>query len=158
MVRGWTARLAVLLCGAAAVAVVAAGAGASPDRAGECNAVAHGANVCYGTLPPLRRQVMLTSRNGARDHGVASITFGIHDTLVSLKLKGAPKGVRRTAFIRLGGCWGRSVAFPLGNVTHGRRVVRVGIMPRDTGVAIVVRTLHAATAGAVVACGVIPSG
>jgi hypothetical protein len=124
----------------------------------DCLAVAHGTRpggVCFGTLPSFKTRIALTARGGSDEHGVASITFGLHETVVAIRLRGPATGRGRAAFLRLGGCWGRSVLFALGRVVHGERVARVGPVPRVTGISVVVRT-HTRDGDAVVACGAIP--
>jgi hypothetical protein len=109
---------------------------------------------CVGTLPASRRRVVLKSRNGSSEHGVAFLTFGLHQTKVEISLTGAPPGVRQPAHIRKGGCLGRIVA-RLGSVVSGRRLAKVARLVHRSGFAIVVRA-STAEGAAVVACGLIP--
>jgi hypothetical protein len=137
-----------MLVAAAAAAVVAAGAQA---RGTECEAVG---KVCLGTLPSSHTRVVLKSRNGSSERGVAGVTLGFHETKVVFRLSGAPRGVRQTVNIRRGGCAGK-VLRRLGSILDGRGVTRANPMAHLSGYAVVV---HETTAdGArIVACGVVP--
>jgi hypothetical protein len=150
-------RLSALAAPAAAVCLTAAAANASPSRGNDCEAVAkneRGQTVCLGVLPSSHSTVKLKSFNGSGEHGVAAVTFGLHETKVVITLKGAPHGVRQLARIRRGGCFGRS-GLILGNVANGQNFAKVGPLPHVSGYSIVI---HASTVqGArIVACGVIP--
>jgi hypothetical protein len=114
--------------------------------------------VCYGALAPVRRKVVLTSRNSLHVHGVAWITFGFHETRVVIRLRGVPKGFSRPAQLRVGGCWGKGVVYGLGNVVSGRRTASIDPVARVTGISIVVGASKPAERAAVVACGMIPRG
>jgi hypothetical protein len=125
-----------------------------------CEAAAQTAGVtkvCYGTLPPVRSRVVLTSLRGFQEHGVAWITFGLHETNVVIRLRGAPKDVKQPAHLYVGGCRGaRGNVYNLGNVVNGRRDTKINSLPRLTGFSIDVRESLPAGGTAVVACGVIP--
>jgi hypothetical protein len=156
-------RLAFIL-GIVAAGIFAAGASAAlraGDRQLVCEAAAQpagGANACYGTIPPVRTRVLLQSLSGSQEHGVAWITFGLHETNVVIRLKGAPTDVKQPARLYVGGCRGhRGIVYNLGNVVNGRRNVRIESLPRVTGFSIDVREHGRYTSAAVVACGVIPS-
>jgi hypothetical protein len=142
---------------AAVAAVAGVAASASPDRWTQCEAatgVDRGQVNCLGTLPPSHRRVVLRSRNGSSERGVAFVTFGHHQTKVTISLIGAPPGVRQPAHISKGGCLGRIVA-RLGSVVSGKRLTKVAPLAHFSGLAVVI---HASTAegAAVVECGVIP--
>ncbi len=110
--------------------------------------------VCMGTLPSSHERVVLTSRHGSGERGVASITLGLHQTKVVFRLTGAPAGVRQTVRILRGGCAG-SVLLRLGTIVDGKGVRRADPISHLSGFAVVV---HASTdrGAAVVACGVVP--
>ncbi len=135
----------------AGVGVLAGTASAAPLRGDGCESVSL---VCVGTLPTSHARVLLRSRNGSSEQGVAFVKLGIHDTEVVIRLKGAPAGVRQPAHIRLGGCNGKLFA-PLGNVVGGRRTATVEPLAHTTGFAIVVRA-STEKGAPVVACGVVP--
>jgi len=142
---------------AAVAAVLTSAASGSSSSRNECEAaarVAGGEWVCVGTVPSSQRRVVLKSRNGSSERGVARVTFGLHQTKVVIRLSGAPSGVRQPALIRKGGCLGR-ILTRLGNIANGTTLAQVKPLLHRSGLAIVV---HASTAkGAeVVACGVIP--
>jgi hypothetical protein len=107
-----------------------------------------------GTLPSSRARVVLKSRNGSGEHGVARVTFGLHQTKVVIQLSGAPSGVTQPAQILRGGCSGRVMA-RLGNVANGRSVAKVKPLKHLSGLAIAVHASNAEGA-LLVACGVIP--
>jgi hypothetical protein len=139
---------------AAVAALLTGAASGSPARSTQCE-VATGADwVCIGTLPSSRAKVVLKSRNGSSERGLARVTFGFHQTKVVIRLSGAPSGVSQPAQILRGGCSGRVLA-RLGSVVNGRSLAKVKPLKHLSGLAIAV---HASTAeGApVVACGVIP--
>jgi hypothetical protein len=122
--RGRTASLSFALGVATAVAATAVGAGAAPQ--GECDvaAPAAGTKRCYGTLPPVRTTLVLTSRNRSGQRGVAQITFGIHQTKVVLKLRGVASGARQAAHLHAGACGAKGATiFDLGTVVNGQRTV-----------------------------------
>jgi predicted small lipoprotein YifL len=122
--RGRTATLSFALGVAAVAAATAVAAGAAPE--GECDVVRPGAGAsrCYGTLPPVRTTLVLASRNRSGQRGVAQITFGIHQTKVVLKLRGAASGARQAAHLHSGACGAKGpVIFDLGDVVNGRRTV-----------------------------------
>ena len=102
-----------------AAAVTAAGA---PARSGECEAAG---KVCLGTLPSSHARVVLRSRNGSSEQGVARITLGFHQTQVDFSLSGAPGGVRQTVNLLRGGCGGK-VLLRLGSILNGKGVARGG--------------------------------
>jgi|GEM_PF-5657068 len=147
-------RLASIV-GAAALATTLASvpAAASPSRSGLCQSVS---NVCYGSIPPVRKKVVIHPRNGSREHGTAWITFGFHNTAVVLEFHGAPRAATRTISLRLGGCASRRVVSYLGGVANGRRVVQANAVPRLSGFALVVRAGRSTAHGPIVACGLIP--
>jgi hypothetical protein len=148
------ARLASIVCAAALGATLACGAATgAPAHVGGCQSVA---NVCYGTIPPVRKKVVLRPRNGSREHGTAWITFGFHNTAFVLEFHGAPRASPRSLSLRLGGCSSRRVVYYLGGVADGRRVVQADAVPRLSGFALVVRAGRSTSGGPVVACGVIP--
>jgi hypothetical protein len=158
MTAGGTPNALVVLTGAAVLAVTASVASASRAHRSECQSVASADRrgyVCLGALPTLRTRVALTSRNGSHEHGTALITFGLHETDVVLRLSRPTESVKRTAFLRIGGCWG-APAYELGKVVDGRLVTTIDPLPRVTGVSVVVRVHKAAPGNVVVACGVIP--
>jgi hypothetical protein len=140
------------------MAAVAGGAASgSPDRRSACEAatgVDGGRIVCLGSLPSSHARVVLKSRNGSSERGIALVTHGFHETKVVIRLTGAPSGVGQPARIRRGGCLGKTLV-SLGNVVNGRRLAKVAPIPHVSGFAIVV---HASTTdGAeIVACGVVP--
>ena len=146
-----------LLAGVIAAALTAAGA---PARSGECEAAG---KVCLGTLPSSHARVVLRSRNGSREQGVARITLGLHQTQVDFSLSGAPGGVRQTVNLLRGGCGGkvrlrtraRLRLLRLGSILNGKGVARGDPIEHLSGYAIVV---HETTAGGarIVACGVVP--
>lgn len=140
--------LAVAVVAAAVAAVAAAGA---PARSGECEAVG---KVCLGTLPSSHKRVVLKSRNGSAERGVASVTLGIHQTRVVFRLSGAPQGVRQPVRLLEGGCGGRLLT-SLGTIVDGKGVSRADPISHLSGFAIVVHETTAAGA-TVVACGVVP--
>jgi hypothetical protein len=147
-------RLASIVCAAALTATLASlSAAAAPATTRGCQSVA---NVCYGTIPPVRKKVVLQPRNGSREHGAAWITFGFHNTAFVLEFHGAPNAATRTLSLRFGGCSSRRVLFYLGGVSDGRRVVQADAVPRLSGFALVVRAGRSAGDGPIVACGVIP--
>jgi hypothetical protein len=111
--------------------------------------------VCLGTLPALRTRVVLTSRNGFHVHGVAWVKFGLHETVVVIRLKGMRRGLSRPAQLRVGGCWGRGAVYRLGNVVSGRRTASIEPVP-FTGISIVVGESKSTDRAAVIACGMIP--
>jgi hypothetical protein len=135
------------------VAVVAAGviAAGAPARSGECEAAG---KVCLGTLPSSHARVVLKSRNGSSEQGLARITLGFHQTQVVFILSGAPGGVRQTVNLLRGGCGGK-VLLRLGSILNGKGVARADPIEHLSGYAIVV---HESTAGGarIVACGVVP--
>jgi hypothetical protein len=131
-----------------AAAVAAAGAQA---RGSECEAVGR---VCLGTLPSSHARVVLESRNGSSERGVAGVTLGFHETKVVFRLSGAPRGVRQTVNIRRGGCAGK-VLRQLGSIVDGKGVTRANPMQHLSGYAVVVHETTAAGAR-IVACGVVP--
>ena len=137
-----------LLAGVIAAALTAAGA---PARSGECEAAG---KVCLGTLPSSHARVVLRSRNGSREQGVARITLGFHQTQVDFSLSRAPGGVRQTVNLLRGGCGGK-VLLRLGSILNGKGVARGDPIEHLSGYAIVV---HETTAGGarIVACGVVP--
>jgi hypothetical protein len=161
MEHAWASRRAFILCsvGVGIAAAAASAASGASGRHAECESAAQASgptNVCYGTIPPVRTRVVLTSRNGSHEHGVAWIKFGLHETSVVIRLKGAPAGVSLPAHLRVGGCWGGGVVYSLGNVVNGRRVARIDSVPGFAGFSIVIRASIPAERAAVVACGVIP--
>lgn len=140
--------LPALLVAVIAAALTAAGA---PARSGECEAAG---KVCLGTLPSSHARVVLKSRNGSSEQGVARITLGFHQTQVVFSLSGAPGGVRQTVNLLGGGCGGK-VLLRLGSILNGKGVARGDPIEHLSGYAIVV---HETTAGGarIVACGVVP--
>jgi hypothetical protein len=130
-------------------AVCAALAAGAPARTHDCEAVG---DVCLGTLPASHKRVVLTSRNGSAERGIASVTLGLHQTKVVFRLTGAPAGVRQTVRVVRGGCAGE-VLLHLGSIVDGRGVKLANPMSHLSGFAIVV---HASTAAGatIVACGV----
>jgi hypothetical protein len=163
MGRVHASRRDLIVCTLAAgiAAAAASTASGSSGRHSECEAVAQGvgaANVCYGALPPVRARVVLRSRNSLHVHGVAWITFGLHETRVVIRLRGVPKGFSGPAHLRVGGCWGRGVEYGLGNVVRGRRTASIDPVARVTGISIVVGAARPTGRAAVVACGMIPRG
>jgi hypothetical protein len=141
----------------AITAALSSAAAGSPDGRNECEAatrVAGGKWVCVGTLPSSQRRVVLKSRNGSSERGVASVTFGIHQTKVAIRLSGAPFGATQPALIRRGGCLGRVIA-RLGSVANGTSVAKAKPLTHRSGLAIAVLASTAKEA-ALVACGVIP--
>ena len=132
-------------------AAAAIGAGGAQARGNECEAVG---KVCLGTLPSSHTRVVLKSRNGSSERGVAGVTLGFHETKVVFRLTGAPRGVRQTVNIRRGGCAGK-VLRHLGSIVDGRGITRANAMQHLSGYAVVVHETTAAGAR-VVACGVVP--
>jgi hypothetical protein len=127
--------------------MLAAGAHA---RTGECEAAG---KVCLGTLPSSHKRVVLRSVNGSGERGVAAVVLGFHETKVTLRLRGAPTGVRQAVHILTGGCGGR-ILLRLGAILDGKGTRRAGPISHLSGYAIAV---HASTPDtAVVACGVVP--
>jgi hypothetical protein len=143
-------RVLVFALAAAAFAVAAGGA---PASVGDCDAVGPRV-VCIGTLPSSHSTVALKPFHGSGQHGVAEVTFGLHETQVVISLQGAPAGVAQPARIRRGGCFGTS-GIDLGAVVGGRRTARVDPLPHVSGYSIVIYA--SATMRAIVACGVIPT-
>jgi hypothetical protein len=114
---------------------------------------AAGTKRCYGTLPPVQAKILLRSRNDSGERGVASITFGLHQTRVVIRLTGAPKDVRQQAHLHGGGCRGEGpLVYDLGPVVNGRRDVKRDEVPKITRYSV---DIHASTAksAVVVACG-----
>ena len=111
--------------------------------------------VCLGTSTAGHISVVIRSRNGFREHGVAELTLGVHELKVVIRLSGAPAGASQPAHLHAGGCAGdHKVISSLGSVVNGRRAATLG--PRRVrGLSI---DVHESTAegAAVVACGVIP--
>jgi hypothetical protein len=140
--------LGVLLVAVAGAAVAAAGA---PARSGECETAG---KVCLGTLPSSHKRVVLKSRNGSAELGIASVTLGIHQTRVVFRLSGAPPGVRQAVRLLLGGCRGKQLS-RLGTILDGKGVSLADPISHLSGFAIVVHETTAAGA-TVVACGVVP--
>jgi hypothetical protein len=140
--------LPALLVAAIAAAVTAAGA---PARSGECEAAG---TVCLGTLPSSHARVVLRSRNGSSERGVARMTLGFHQTQVVFRLSGAPEGVRQTVNVLRGGCGGQ-VLVRLGSILNGKGVARGNPIKHLSGYALVVHETAAAGAR-IVACGVVP--
>jgi hypothetical protein len=140
--------LPALLVATIAVAPPAAGA---PARGDECEIAG---KVCLGTLPSSHARVVLKSRNGSSEQGVARITLGFHQTQVVFRLSGAPGGVRQSVNVLEGGCGGK-VLLRLGSILNGKGVARGDPIEHLSGYAIVV---HETTAGGarIVACGVVP--
>jgi hypothetical protein len=156
MIRGRTG--VVLFLAASVLAITVGAAHASRAYRTECQGVARvnrHAYVCIGTIPTQRTMVALNGRNGFHDRGTAWITFGIHETDVVVRLSRPIKSMKPSAFLRVGGCWGKA-SFSLGRVIDGRRLARIGPLPRVTGVSVVIRAHTTPTRNAVVACGVIP--
>ena len=139
-----------LAAGLAALVCAAAAAGA-PARSHECEAAG---KVCLGTLPSSHKRVILTSRNGSSERGVASIVLGFHETRVVFRLQGAPAGVRQTVRILRGGCGGK-VLRQLGTILDGKGVARADPMSHLSGFAIAVHETTQSGAP-IVACGVVP--
>jgi hypothetical protein len=129
----------------------AAGAAGAPARIHDCLTAG---NVCFGSLPPSQKRVILRSRNGSDERGVAAVTLGLHQTKVVFRLTGAPPGVRQTVRILKSGCDGK-VLRRLGTIVGGKGVARTDALPDLSGWSIAV---HAgdATGAAIVACGVAP--
>jgi hypothetical protein len=148
-----------VIAGAAlAAAVVAAAPPSSAERQGACVAVARGdggAIFCIGA-PASMARVVLKSRNGSAERGVAVITFGLHQTKVVIRLRGAPPDVGQPAHLYEGSCRGagKAVAF-LGLVRNGRRIALADPVPHVSGYSVKVRESTAAGAR-VVACGEVP--
>jgi hypothetical protein len=140
--------LGALLLAAAAACVATGGA---PARTGECEAAG---KVCLGTLPSSHARVVLRSRNGSSERGVAVITLGLHETKVVFRLAGAPQGVRQTVNVVRGTCGGKLLA-RLGSIVDGKGVAHGNPINHLSGYAIAV---HGSTAGGaqIVACGVVP--
>jgi hypothetical protein len=134
--------LAALACGLAAARTLA--------RSHDCLVAG---NVCLGSLPPSQKRVILKSRNGSGEHGVAAVTLGLHETKVVFRLTGAPAGVRQTARILKGGCGGKVLQW-LGTIVDGKGVARADPLSRLSGFAIVVHATSDSGA-AIVACGVV---
>jgi len=111
--------LAVLFAAAAVAAVVTASA---PARGHECEAAG---KVCLGTLPSSHARIVLKSRNGSGERGVARMILGFHETQVAFRLSGAPEGVRQTVNLLRGGCGGK-VLVRLGSILNGKGVARGG--------------------------------
>jgi hypothetical protein len=134
----------------ATVAAAATTAGAQA-RGNECEAVG---KVCLGTLPSSHTRVVMKSRNGSSERGVAGVTLGFHETKVAFRLTGAPAGVRQSVRVLRGGCGGK-VLLHLGSIVNGRGVTRANPIQHLSGYAIVV---HETTANGarIVACGVVP--
>jgi hypothetical protein len=142
-----------MIAGALAAAALVAFAPAAAERPHGCLG---GAIVCIGGLPASTANVVLRSRNGAAERGLAVITFGIHQTKVVIRLRGAPPGVRQPAYLYEGTCRqaGKAVAF-LGLVRNGRRIALADPVPHVSGYSVEVR--ESTVAGArVVACGEVP--
>jgi hypothetical protein len=137
-----------LLLASAAVSVAAVGAQA---RSSECEAVG---TVCLGTLPSSHTRVVLKSRNGSSERGIAGVTLGLHETKVVFRLHGAPRGVRQNVNILRGGCGGK-VLRRLGSIVDGQGVTRADPMQHLSGYAVVVHETTTARAR-IVACGVVP--
>jgi hypothetical protein len=107
-------------------------------------------------FPATRFRVVLKSRNGSREHGIALIKFGLHETKVVIRLSGAPQGVRQPAHLHDGRCGSdRKIVAHLGNVVDGRRVARMDPLARVSGFS---ADIHESTAvgATVIACGVVP--
>ena len=134
----------------AAVAAAALATGAS-SRSGECEVAGR---VCLGTLPTSHAHVVLTSRNGSSERGIARVTLGFHETQVVFRLKGAPAGVRQAVNVLRGGCGGKLLV-RLGSIVDGKGTARGNPIEHLSGYAVVV---HEGTGdGArIVACGVVP--
>jgi hypothetical protein len=150
----------VIALGALAAAVVVAASPAAAERQGACVAVARGdrgAIVCIGA-PPNMARVVLRSRNGSAQRGLAVITFGLHQTKVVIRLRGAPQGVGQPAYLYEGSCRGagKAVAF-LGLVRNGRRVALADPVPHVSGYSVKIRESTAAGAR-VIACGEVLHG
>ena len=145
------AALKVAVGAGLAALVCAALAGGAPARSKECETAG---KVCLGTLPSSHKRVILTSRNGSAERGIASVILGFHETRVTFRLSGAPQGVRQSVRILSGGCGGK-VLSRLGTIVDGKGVARANPMSHLSGFAIAV---HATTqAGApIVACGAVP--
>jgi hypothetical protein len=140
--------LTALVAAAAVAAVVTASA---PARGHECEAAG---TVCLGTLPSSHARIVLKSRNGSSERGVARMTLGFHETQVVFRLSGAPEGVRQTVNVLRGGCGG-NVLVRLGSILNGKGVARGDPIKHLSGYALVVHETTAAGAR-IVACGVVP--
>lgn len=157
--RGRTASLSFALGVVTAAAATATAIAAAAAPRDDCTVVRPGSGTsrCYGTLPPLRRTVVLTSRNGSGQRGVAQITFGIHQTKVVLTLRGAASGARQAAHLHSGACGAKGpIVFDLGDVVNGRRAVTLD--PFTKKIKRFSVDVHASSAGRspVVACGTKP--
>ncbi len=148
--------LVAAIASAAAAAVAGGTASGSVLRGDDCEAVARpgaGQVNCVGTLPTSRARVVLKSRNGSGERGVALVKLGLHETTVEITLKGAPAGVGQPAHIRKGGCGGTILA-SLGNVVDGTRRAMVRPLDHTTGFAVAVRA-STERGAPVVACGIV---
>ncbi len=140
--------LTALVAAAAVAAVVTAPA---PARGNECEAAG---KVCLGTLPSSHARILLKSRNGSSERGVARMTLGFHETQVAFSLSGAPQGVRQAVNVLRGGCGGK-VLVRLGSILNGKGVARGDPIKHLSGYALVVHETTA-TGARIVACGVVP--
>jgi hypothetical protein len=140
--------LTALVAAAAVAAVVTAPA---PARRNECEAAG---KVCLGTLPSSHARILLKSRNGSSERGVARMILGFHETQVAFRVSGAPEGVRQTVNLLRGGCGGK-VLVRLGSILNGKGVARGDPIKHLSGYALVVHETTA-TGARIVACGVVP--
>ena len=148
MIEPMRRALSALVTAAAVVAVVTASA---PAHGHECEAAG---KVCLGTLPSSHARIVLKSRNGSSERGVARMTLGFHETQVVFRLSGAPEGVRQTVNVLRGGCGGK-VLVRLGSILNGKGVAHGDPIKHLSGYALVVHETTAAGAR-IVACGVVP--